>query len=532
MQKTLLSFEKVPQISRTDLAYFHQEAALLPFFRYAPHPDAFQALLQARAQTQTPRADLVHALKDQYASLPSNPFVQRQVDALLQPGTFTVVTAHQPALFLGPLYFIYKAVSAINLAERIQESTAPGSHIVPVFVLGSEDHDLDELNHIRLFNREIRWNPDLGGPVGNIPATTLQPVLDELRPILGDTENAHSLWEKIERCYTQSNTFADATQALLHTLLGRFGLVVFNMNHLDLKRKFIPVMWDDLSRQTAHELVGATIEQLQHLGFKGQAAPRDINLFYMQPGSRERIVFENGEYKVLHTDLAFTPEAIKSELEQHPERFSPNVLLRPLFQELVLPNIAYVGGGGELAYWLERRSLFEHYDIPYPILIRRNSVLWFDKDSIKRSLKFGFSPARYFEDTDALVRAFVESQADAEVNLVSEVADLQVIYDRLAQKAQAIDPTLEKAVRADEVKTIAHFQQWESRLVRAEKQKHEVTISQLRSLREKLFPGGSLQERHDNFIPYYLKYGERYFDLLKENLNPFDAGFLILEDCD
>ncbi len=530
MHKTLLPFSAVSQLSKTDVAYATQDPVLRPFYRHEPDPDGFLQAIEVRKTIQTDRETLVAVLREQYRELTNSDVVQEQITTLLQADTFTVTTAHQPTLLLGPLYFVYKAISTINLANAVQKTT--GKQIIPVFVLGSEDHDLDELNHIRLFNREIRWNPDLGGPVGNIPATTLQPVLDELRPILGDTENAHSLWEKIERCYTQSNTFADATQALLHTLLGRFGLVVFNMNHLDLKRKFIPVMWDDLSRQTAHELVGATIEQLQHLGFKGQAAPRDINLFYMQPGSRERIVFENGEYKVLHTDLAFTPEAIKSELEQHPERFSPNVLLRPLFQELVLPNIAYVGGGGELAYWLERRSLFEHYDIPYPILIRRNSVLWFDKDSIKRSLKFGFSPARYFEDTDALVRAFVESQADAEVNLLSEVADLQVIYDRLAQKAQAIDPTLEKAVRADEVKTIAHFQQWESRLVRAEKQKHEVTISQLRSLREKLFPGGSLQERHDNFIPYYLKYGERYFDLLKENLNPFDAGFLILEDCD
>ncbi|MBL7796403.1 MAG: bacillithiol biosynthesis cysteine-adding enzyme BshC [Saprospiraceae bacterium] len=530
MHKTLLPFSAVSQLSKTDVAYATQDPALRSFYRYEPDPDGFLQAIESRKTIQTDRETLVAVLRAQYQGLADSEVVQEQITLLLQTDTFSVTTAHQPTLLLGPLYFVYKAISTINLAIEVQKTT--GKQIIPIFVLGSEDHDLDELNHIRLFNKEIRWTPDFGGPVGTMPAATLGPVLEELRPILGDTENAHTLWEKIEQCYTQSATFADATQALLHTLFGRFGLVVFNMNHPDLKRKFIPIMWDDLSRQTAHRLVTETIEKLASRGFKGQAIPRDINLFYMQPGSRERIVFENGQYQVLHTDLSFTPETMKTELEQYPERFSPNVLLRPLFQELILPNLAYVGGGGELAYWLERSSLFEHYGVPYPILIRRNSVLWFDKDSIKRSLKFGFSPARYFEDSDALVRAYVEGQADAEVHLKSEVVDLQEIYDKLAQKAQAIDPTLEKAVRADEVKMIAHLQQWESRLVRAEKQKHEVAIGQLRSLREKLFPVGSLQERHDNFIPYYLRYGERYLDMLKENLNPFDAGFIILEDCD
>jgi len=530
MHKSLIPFPSVSQLAKTDIAYAIHDPSLRPFYHLEPVLENFGRAISERSQTKTDRELLARVLREQYRNLPDTGLVDEHIAALLRPDTFTVTTAHQPSLLLGPLYFIYKAVTTINLASSVQQAT--GKHIVPVFVLGSEDHDLDELNHVRFFNRELRWNPGLAGPVGAMPASTLQPVLDELRPILGETENASVLWNKIEACYTKSATFAEATQALLHVFFGRFGLVVLNMSQPDLKRKFAPIVWDDLSQRTAQRLVNETIGNLTTLGFKGQAVPRDINLFYIQEGSRERIVFEQGRFKVHNTDLEFSVDAMKAELEKHPERFSPNVVLRPLFQELILPNLAYVGGGGELAYWLERRSLFEHYTLPYPILVRRNSVLWFDKDSIKRSLKFGFSPARYFEDTDALVRAFIESQADAEVTLADEVADLQRVYRHLAQKAQAIDPTLEKAVLADEVKTITHFQQWESRLVRAEKQKHEVAINQLRSLKEKLFPGGSLQERHDNFIPYYLKYGDRFFDLLKTNLDPFDAGFVLLEDCD
>ncbi|MBK9335684.1 MAG: bacillithiol biosynthesis cysteine-adding enzyme BshC [Lewinellaceae bacterium] len=504
MHKTLIPYPAIPQLAKTDIAYATLDPALRPFFHLEPTVENFTQAIAERARVTTDRSALAGALEQQYQHLPDAGLVREHIAALRRADTFTVTTAHQPSLLLGPLYFVYKAMTTINLAAAVQQAT--GKHIVPVFVLGSEDHDLEELNHIRLFNKEIRWEPGVAGPVGMIPAATLAPVLEELKTILGDTEHAQALWSKIEQSYTQSDTFAEATQ-------------------------FIPVMQDELTRQTAQHLVATTIERLSALGFKSQAVPREINLFYLQPGSRERIVLENGQYTVLNTTRSFTPEALLAELEAHPERFSPNVVLRPLYQELVLPNLAYIGGGGELAYWLERRSLFEHYGIPYPILVRRNSVLWFDKDSIKRSLKFGFVPARYFDDMDTLVRAYIESQADAEVYLNTEIADLHQIYNRLAQKAQAIDPTLEKAVRADEVKTVAHLQQWESRLVRAEKQKHEVSLNQLRGLREKLFPGNSLQERSDNFIPYYLKYGERFFDALKANLDPFDAGFVLLEDC-
>lgn len=528
MNKTLIPFSQVTQLAKTDIAYATLDPALTPFYRLAPAPENFKKAIAARDEFSTPRETLVQVLESQYNNLPNNTLVREQIAALRKPGTFTVATAHQPSLLLGPLYFIYKAITTINLAEAVQKAT--GNHIVPVFVLGSEDHDLEELNHIRLFNKTLTWEPGLSGPLGPMPTSTLAPVLEELKPILGDGDNARELWAVIERSYTSATTFGEATQALLHALFGRFGLVAFNMNHPELKRHFIPVMQAELTEQASNQLVQESIGQLNELGFKTQAAPREINLFYMTPGHRDRIVLEGDMYKVLNAKLEFTKTGILKELEEHPERFSPNVVLRPLYQEIILPNLAYVGGGGELAYWLERRTQFEHFGVPYPILVRRNSVLWFDKDSIKRSLKFEFPAPRFFEDADTLVRAYVEFHADADVSLEKEIADLRLIFDHIAQKAMAIDPTLEKAVRADEVKTAGQLQQWESRLMRAEKQKHEVALNQLRALKEKLFPGNGLQERTDNFIPYYLKYGPRFFDELKAHLDPFDRGFVLLED--
>jgi bacillithiol biosynthesis cysteine-adding enzyme BshC len=529
MKKTLVPFQQVPQLAKTDVAYATGDVKLEPFVAYPPKLSAFEAVIAAKHGATYPRTDLVQVLQLQYADLHLKQSVVTNIEALRLENTFTVTTAHQPSLFLGPLYFIYKALTTINLAAEIQQQSGGAYQVVPVFVLGSDDHDLEELNKVNLFGKKIVWEPGLTGPVGAMDVATVNPALEELQNILGQSPEAQALYERVSAAYSGGRTFAAATQALLHEFLGDFGLVVLDMNTAVLKRHFIPIMQQELLEQPSASIVNSTITQLNMAGFKTQAAPRDINLFYMKPGLRERIVLEAGVYKVLNTEMVFSTEAILAELAAHPERFSPNVVLRPLYQELVLPNLAYVGGGGELAYWLERKALFAHFGVQYPMLVRRNSVLWLDKDAVKKLEKFGFAMASFFGETEALVREYVEKNAVVDVSLASEIKELHAIYDKIAHKASAIDPTLEKAVRAEEVKAAGGLEQWESRLLRAEKQRHEVTINQLRGLKEKLFPANGLQERSDNILPYLLKYGEVFLTELKSTLNPFDSGFIVLQ---
>ena len=529
MHKSILPFPQVPQLSKSDIAYASGDERLAPFYAYAPALETFKQILHEKAKLQYPRTELVNALKQQYQNLPIHDEVSRNIAALSDANTFTIVTAHQPSLFLGPLYFIYKALTAINLAEAVAQQSTGKHTIVPVFVLGSEDHDIEEVNKVNLFGKQIVWQPEEKGPVGSMSSSSLAEALEELRGILGTGDAGKALFSRVERCY-HDNTFAEATQALIHEFFGMYGLVVLNMNDPQLKRQFIPVLKAELTEQPANGLVNASIEQLLALGFKAQAPPREINLFYLSPGARERIVLEDGVYKVLHTDLAFTQTEILAEVEAHPERFSPNVVLRPLFQEMVLPNLAYVGGGGELAYWLERKSLFQHFGVQFPMLVRRHSAVWFDKDAGKKLVKFGFTPAEFFGDTETLVRSFVANHAAVEVSLEQEISAMKAVFERVAAKAMVVDPTLEKALLAESVKAVSGMEQWQSRLVRAEKQRHETTLNQLRALKEKLFPTGGLQERHDNFLSYVLKYGDAFIETLKENFAPFDAGFVILEE--
>jgi bacillithiol synthase len=529
MHKSILPFSHIPQLSKSDIAYAAGDERLAPFYAYKPAMESFKQILIEKANIQYPRSELVAVLKRQYLNLPRHDIVGQNITALEQQSTFTVVTAHQPSLFLGPLYFIYKALTVINLAEAVEKQSGGANRIVPVYVLGSEDHDIEEVNKVNLFGKQIVWQPEETGPVGSMPTSSLSAALEQLRVMLGESDTARTLFSRIEKCYLET-TFAEATQALIHEFLGKYGLVVLNMNDPQLKRQFIPVMKAELTDQPAYGIVNKTIEQLTALGFKAQAPPREINLFYLAPGSRERIVLENGAYKVLNTNLSFTQSEILSIVEAHPERFSPNVVLRPLFQEMVLPNLAYVGGGGELAYWLERKSLFQYFGVQFPMLVRRHSALWLDKDAGKKLMKFGFTPAQFFGDTETLVRNFVANHAAGEVSLEQEMSAMKAIFERVAAKALIVDPTLEKAVLAESVKAVSGLEQWQSRLVRSEKQKHETTLNQLRGLKEKLFPASGLQERHDNFLSYVLKYGDAFIDTLKDNFAPFDPGFVILEE--
>jgi bacillithiol biosynthesis cysteine-adding enzyme BshC len=528
MKKSTLPYPLVPQLAKTDLAYASGDERLTPFFQHRPDMAAFPAIAAQKNISEAIRADLTLVLRKQYDRLPKHEKTEKQLDALSKQGAFTVVTAHQPSLLLGPLYFVYKALTAITLAAEIEK--VHGLHVAPVFVLGSEDHDLEELNKAHLYGKQLVWQPGETGPVGAMRTERLQDVLDELRIILGESDAARQLFEKVADCYRGQRNFADATQSLLHAFFAEHGLLTLNMSDPILKRHFIPVMRAELTEKPAFRLVGATIAHLTDLGFKTQASPREINLFYMQPGLRERIVQEGDSYKVLNTSLVFSRDEILAELENHPERFSPNVVLRPLFQETILPNLAYVGGGGELAYWLERKSLFEHFSLPFPMLVRRHSALWLDRDAVKKLAKFGFDATEFFEDTETLVKHFIEKNAAGEVSLSAEIQTLQTLYEQIAEKAKIIDPTLEKAVLADAVKSTSALEQWQSRLVRAEKHKHETALNQLRALKEKLFPGGGLQERHDNFLPFILKYGPAFLDELKQAFRPFEPGFVILEE--
>ncbi len=526
---TLIPYAEVPQVSSRDKAYAKEEEALKQFYKYSTEYSSFAQIIEDKKKDDTNREILVKALLQQYSKLGMHENVKSNIDKLNEQNTFTLVTAHQPSLFTGPLYYIYKIISTLNLAKKLN-SFLPDYQFVPVFVTGGEDHDFEEMNHVNLFTKQLLWENEEKGSVGAMKTATLKDVLAELKEILGESENAKAIYDLMERSHTKFDTYSDAALSLINELFGKDGLVCLNMNQADLKREFIPIIKDEIFNQASQPLVEATAEKLNEVGFKTQASPREINFFYLNPQIRERIVFEDDRYQVLNTDISFSKEELEKEIDNHPEHFSPNVIMRPLYQELILPNLAYVGGGGELAYWLERKTQFEHFNLNFPMLIRRNSAVWIDKGTKKRIEKLGMTSTGLFLETEELIKIFIEENSEGELNFSEEKLELQAIFERVKNKTIEIDASLGKTVLAEAAKQIKSLENLENRVMRAEKQKHEISINQLRKLKEKLFPSNGLQERKDNFMAFYMKHGEAYLDTLKDIFDPLEKSFVVIEE--
>ncbi len=530
MEVTKIAFAKLPQFSKKDRAYAARDERLRPFYKYSPQLESFAQAIEDKAKDPINRSLLVEVLKDQYASLEMGAALSHNIELLLDNRTFTLTTAHQPSLFTGPLYYIYKIISAINLAERLQKEY-PDYNFVPVFVTGGEDHDFEEANHANIFGKRLEWQSGQQGSVGAMSTDTLTPVLEELENLLGDREADQFVKKAVLNSYRENDIYSVATVAMVHQLFGDRGLVVLNMNEPRLKRAFIPHLRKELFEQPSEKLVLETSNCLDEAGFKPQATPRPINLFYLRDQLRERIVEEAGIYTVLNTEYRFTKAELEAELEAHPEHFSPNVVMRPIYQESILPNLAYIGGGGELAYWMERQSQFAHFGLNFPILMRRNSALWLDRGMAKKRQKLGLSIEELFADVEDLIKLYVQRNATESLDFSAQRQQLADLFAAYQQSAKRIDPSLEKAVLAEKAKQEKGLGQLEGRLHRAEKQKHDTAISQLRNLKDKLFPGNNgLQERSDNFIGLYLKYGPSFLDTLYAALDPLDPHFVIIED--
>jgi uncharacterized protein YllA (UPF0747 family) len=212
--------------------------------------------------------------------------------------------------------------------------------------MATEDHDFEEVNHVHLFGKKLEWNQDQKGGVGTISTNSLHSIFEELKPILGTSENAKELYRLLSEAYLNNSDLASATRSLVNALFSKYGLVVLDADTKSLKQQAIPLIKKDVLEQANHTLIESTNAELSKI----QAFVRPINFFYQQKGSRNRIELQGGEYVVLNTNLKFTKPELEKEIENNPELFSPNVLLRPLYKELLLPNLAMIGGGASLQF--------------------------------------------------------------------------------------------------------------------------------------------------------------------------------------
>jgi bacillithiol biosynthesis cysteine-adding enzyme BshC len=522
-----ISYQETGKFSSLIHAYLNKLPSLSGFFKHYPDLEGMKNAIEDRKAFPTNRKLIKEVFEEAYAETPATAIQKENIESLLSENTFTVCTAHQPNIFTGYLYFIYKTAHAIVLAKSLNNEF-PDSHFVPVFYIGSEDNDFDELSRFKINGKLFRWNTTQQGAVGRMKVDkNLTNLIDQIEAELAHLPFAKELIDSLKRAYSIGVDIAQATFVLLNELFSKEGLLVLQPDLSSLKNSMKPIFKDDLLNGIPSSIVAETNKQLEE-NFSLQVNARPINLFYLRDQIRNRIDKRGNVYSVDGTNIRFTEKEILDELNEFPERFSPNVILRGLYQETILPNIAFIGGGSEVAYWMQLKALFNHYHVPYPVLVLRNSFIIMNSKQEHKIDELGISVSDLFKDETVLANEMVVKWTNKPLSLDAEVAQSKQLFGHLKKLAGSVDKSLVQHVHALETDMLKKIDSLEKKMLRAERKIQSVQLQRIWKLKSELFPNNNLQERVDNFMPYYAAYGKSLIDCVLDQSLSLEQEFILM----
>lgn len=528
MPTDCISYQKSGYFTKLIVDYLDEKPELKSLYNRFPNLENFKNQLEEKAHNYPVenRKSLVSALKNQYEGFKISETTSTNIALLSNSKTFTVTTGHQLNLFTGSLYFLYKIISTINLCSTLK-SENPAFDFVPIYWMATEDHDFEEINYFNFKNAKINWNQESHGPVGRLSTKGLDAVLEAFASELGIGENASYLKQLFKNSYLEHNNLADATRFLANQLFGERGLVIIDGDDKTLKKLFTPFIKNELTNKISFQKVTET-NLLLETDYTIQVNPREINLFFIEDTLRERIVFDNNQFKVNNTKLAFSEKEILEFAENHPEKFSPNVILRPLYQEIILPNLCYIGGGGEISYWLQLQSTFEAFKVTFPLLLLRNSVLLATEKQIKKADKLDLSWKNLFSNQQELFTEKTKEFSKFNLDFSEQKRYLNQQFEKLLLIAKETDKSFTGAVKAQQTKQIKGLENLEKRLLKAEKRIYTEKLEQVILLQNELFPNQGLQERKANFSEFYLDINGELLEKLFRELKPLVPNFTMI----
>lgn len=529
-----LSFSDTGYFSKIVNDYMQEKEALRPFYEHTVSKSGIENAIESRKQFPQQRTILTAQLSIQYDGLTMHSSVAENIAKLNNDNSFTITTAHQPNIFTGPLYMMYKILHTIKLAKSLKKDF-PQYDFVPVYYMGSEDADLEEIGQFTVNGKKYVWNTKQTGAVGRmkVDAALLQ-LLKELKGQIDVELFGKELTDLFATCYTLGKTIQQATLEIMNHLFGQYGLVVLVPDNAVLKKIFNPIVRKELETQFSYPIVEQTSAAMEAAGYKQQASGRKLNLFYLLDDRRERIEKDDDKFIVPALNLTFSETEILDELETHPERFSGNVILRGTFQETILPNVIFVGGGGELAYWLELKNVFSAVNVPYPVLLLRNSFTILDERATCFYKLLDISPKQLFESEIDILNILSERKTNNKAQLSEEINVFKQLYNSIKEKAVEASSTLEKHVIALMVQHENRLKELEKKMQRQERRKLVTEGEWLQYLKNTLFPNDSLQERVENVSALYSQYGKSLLDNLLSESPAYPSAFVLLflgKDC-
>lgn len=529
MQKFTLHRSKTKLFGQQQLDLVYNQGKFNDFINQEFSLKAIESQITEKGNTfsDESRKLLVTQLLEQNKNAVISDKTKENINALSDSNTFTITTGHQLSLFTGPLYFIVKIVHVIKMCEELKVAY-PNNNFVPVYWMASEDHDFEEIQSANIFNQKFTWNSNQKGPVGKFDLDeSFETVKNEL---LARYNNATS--EELKEIISayEGDNFTEASRNLVNALFSAYGLIIIDGDDVELKRSFSDFVKKELTEQFSSKAIEKTNALLEKEGVKLQVKSRDINLFYLDKGIRVRIVEENGQYLIEGVG-SFSENEILQMLEEHPQQFSPNVILRPVYQELILPNLTYVGGGGEISYWLQLKSVFEAAGVLFPLIQVRNSFMWIDAGTSKKMNAQNLSIEDLFQSEDELKKNFIsENEAEA-LDFKLLESKVKQLTEVLSETIITVEKGLEQYSNAEIAKLNKQIDGVKNKLMKASKAKHSGAMKKIEQIKSKLFPANGLQERHSNFFNFCMD-GDvsSKIEAIYSVISPFEKDLIILEE--
>ncbi len=484
--------------------------------------EARASAVERAAAFDRDRDTLADVLLRQHAAWGDGEAARAGIEALREPDTAAVVTGQQVGLFTGPIYTILKALSAIQLADRLAEET--GRRVVPVFWLGGEDHDVDEVSRVVALRKnlpvELRLQADEAGSPG--PAGRIRPgngIMDRLEELLPDTDFKGDVLHMVREAYGAGATLSEGFARMLRALFP--GLVIINPDDASLKRLVAPLFAREIEEaETAAALVRRVSDELGRT-YHEQVFVRPANLFLLNEEGRIPLDLDGDDFVARGTGQRMTRAEALDLLQRSPESFSPNVVLRPLMQDLLLPTALYVGGPGEIAYFAQCHPLYEWAGLPMPLIYPRAGATFLEPHVAKVLDTYGLVVGDLAGDADRLFhRVVVDSMQGNLDEAFDEAARcLGEAVDHVRAPLREVDGTLAKAADAAQKALTDELARLRAKGVRAEKKKQDMVRTRLEKAQGNVYPNGVLQERELSVLHFLNKYGMGFMDMLRETLD-------------
>ncbi len=505
-------------------------------------PEVFERQAQRVQSRQIPREALADVLKSQNESYGCGPETLGRIERIVRDRAGAVVTGQQVGLFSGPLYTIYKALTAIRLSEQLNRRH-PGS-FVPVFWLASDDHDLAEIDHIALLDksnrpREIRCQ--MPASESKIPASNLilppniRDCLRQLKELTLDSEFKVEVIGQLSEAYEPGRSFVESFARWMTRLFKSAGLIFIDPSHPRLKEMGKEVFYREIASESAStkEAVAAS-ERLRQAGYSAQVPLHEgiLNIFYVDP-ERRAIQWKDGAFSIKGRQALVRKEDLLTRAREKPFSFSPNVILRPIYQDFLLPTVAYIGGPGEIAYFAQMKGVYETFGLPMPVICPRPSLTIVEKNIDRILRKYKLEVSDIWRSTAGVTGEIAKKQIpgslDAAVRLLYDQVERG--FESLEGEIMSFEPTLKATVDQAKEKMIRQLKFTEKKILQAAAKQNETTIRQLRRAVNSLYPNQHLQERVFNIVPYLIKYGYAFMDKLGRaaNLDEPDHQILLIQ---